>query len=40
MRHVEQPERDREPDADRRVEATEEQPGEDRLEKELDVQVG
>jgi hypothetical protein len=32
LRHVEQSEGDREPDADRGIEAAEQDPGEDRLE--------
>jgi hypothetical protein len=39
LRHVEQPEGDRQTDADRGVEAAEQDPGEDRLEEKLDVQV-
>jgi hypothetical protein len=38
VRHVEQPERDREPDADRGVETAEKDPGEYRLEEKLYVQ--
>jgi hypothetical protein len=35
VRHVEQPEGDRQPDADRGVEAAEQYPGDYRLEKKL-----
>jgi len=39
VRYVEQPEGNREPDADRRVETSEEEPGKDRLEEKLNVQA-
>jgi hypothetical protein len=39
MRHVEEPERNREPYADRRIETAEKQPGENRLEEKLDIQA-